>query len=181
MLEKELSDIKSSELLHKAVNAVKECQIFIKEKGDTSNVSLRDIKYFAIFYQSFIKYYKFLKELSKKLDDKKQIIQINKSLLKHFKEISRLPDKSLIENSINLSLYISYYLRLPTKELRKKLSQRLDNLFQYEFLHIPLKESTFILDQIEINPQRGIAKNKALRENIFCEFFCLINKIHQRT
>ena len=51
------------------------------------------------------------------------------------------------------------------------------NYFEYGFLHVPLKESKFILDQIYINPQRGIAKNNALRENIFCELFCLINKI----
>ena len=178
MLYKELRDI-DAKLLLKAVKAVTECQLFIKEKGDTSNVSLREIKYFVTFYQSFIKYYKFLKELSKKINDKKQLIQCNNSMRTHLKEISPIPDKSFKENSINLSLYISYYLRLPIKELRKELCERLnkEHLFQYGFLHIPEKESKFLIDQIEINPQRGIAKNKALRENIFCEFFCLINKI----
>ena len=178
MLYKELRDI-DAKLLLKAVKAVTECQLFIKEKGDTSNVSLREIKYFVTFYQSFIKYYKFLKELSKKINDKKQLIQCNNSMRTHLKEISPIPDKSFKENSINLSLYISYYLRLPIKELRKELCERLnkEHLFQYGFLDIPEKESKFLIDQIEINPQRGIAKNKALRENIFCEFFCLINKI----
>ena len=168
-----------NELLNKAVKAVKECHFFIKEKGDVSGVSLRDLKYFVTFYHSFRKYFEYLKQLFTEKKKNKQFFLIDDSNTKHLKEISEMPEKSFKEHAINLSIYISYYLRLPTKDLRKELCQKLKEkkIFQYDFLVRPEKESKYILDQININPQRGIAKNTALRENIFCELFCLINKI----
>ena len=178
MLQNEINFLCEDELFKKAVNTVKECHLFIKEKGDISGVSLRDIKYFIIFFRSFIKYYKYLKFISFNQKQNPSYIYINNPNTRHLTEISKMPDKSFKEHAINLSLYISYYLRLPTKELRKELCQILNKSFQYnDFLLIPEKETKYILDQIEINPQRGIAKNNALRENIFCELFCLINKI----
>ena len=119
MLQIEITDFKDLDLLKKAVKTVNECHLFIKEKGDISGVSLRDIKYFGIFYQSFVKYYNYLKLLS--LKQSKSFIRINDSNTKHLNEISKMTDKSFKEHSINLSIYISYYLRLPTKELRKEL------------------------------------------------------------
>ena len=102
------------------------------------------------------------------------------------KDYYDMGNTSIKKQSINLSAYISYFLRLPTKLLRGELVGILDKLadqkrnkyFDYDgFLHIPLKESGYILDQLDINPERGIAKNNALRENIFCELFCLVNKV----
>jgi hypothetical protein len=58
--------IEEPELLEMAVKTVGKCHMFIKEKSDSSSVSLRDIKYFNIFYEGFIKYYEYSKELSKK-------------------------------------------------------------------------------------------------------------------
>ena len=162
-----------------AVVIVGKCHFFIQEKSDISSVSLRDIKYFNIFYQGFIRYYEYLIKLSK---IKEYGISTKDKHLKDFQEKNYF---SLKKDAINLSVYISYYLRLPTKALREELSKILDELqdinrnkyFDYGFLHVPNKESKFILNQIYINPQRGIAKNNALRENIFCELFCLINKV----
>ena len=163
----------NSRLVKLAVNTVKLCHFFIKNNSDSSSVSLRDIKHFNIFYKGFIKYFEYLKDLSRK----QNIGIITKN--PHLNEFSEMNSYTIKKNSINLSIYISYYLRLPTKSLREELCKLLDeqNYFEYGFLHVPLKESKFILDQIYINPQRGIAKNNALRENIFCELFCLINKI----
>ena len=163
----------NSRLVKLAVNTVKLCHFFIKNNSDSSSVSLRDIKHFNIFYKGFIKYFEYLKDLSRK----QNIGIITKN--PHLNEFSEINSYTIKKNSINLSIYISYYLRLPTKSLREELCKLLDeqNYFEYGFLHVPLKESKFILDQIYINPQRGIAKNNALRENIFCELFCLINKI----
>ena len=170
MLKKKIEEPK---LLSIAVETVEKCHMFIKEKSDTSSVSLRDIKYFNIFYEGFIKYYEYLKELSKKQNPgfaKKD---------EHLEEIKPMGYDSFKKNAINLSIYICYYLRLPTKELRKELGEKIDmfNFFDYEFLHIPLKESKYIINQLDIAPEKGIAKNNALRENIFCELFCLVNKV----
>ena len=164
-------DNKNKSLFNLAVNLVKQCHFFIKNNSDSSSVSLRDIKYFNIFYKGFIKYYEYLKELS----NKQKVGLIAKKA--HLNDYLKMDKYSIKKNSINLSIYISYYLRLPTKSLRKEICKLLDQYFDQGFLHIPIKESKFILDQIYINPHRGIAKNNPLRENIFCELFCLINKI----
>ena len=164
-------DNKNKSLFDLAVNLVKQCHFFIKNNSDSSSVSLRDIKYFNIFYKGFIKYYEYLKELS----NKQKVGLIAKKA--HLNDYLKMDKYSIKKNSINLSIYISYYLRLPTKSLRKEICKLLDQYFDQGFLHIPIKESKFILDQIYINPHRGIAKNNPLRENIFCELFCLINKI----
>ena len=167
--------------LNMAVNVVEKCHMFIRGKSDSSSVSLRDIKYFNIFYKGFIKYYNYLKILSEKRKSIGEILILDE----HLNNIKELNNDSIKRNSINLSVYISYYLRLSSKELREELCNILNEMkdfdnkkyFDYGFLHIPLEESKYILNQLDINPQRGIAKNKALTENIFCELFCLINKV----
>ena len=176
MIEKVIDD---GDLLEIAVETVGKCHMFIKEKSDSSSVSLRDIKYFNIFYQGFIKYFNYLKILSKQ-----QFFGLSRQNT-NLKAYSEMGDKSIKKQSINLSAYISYFLRLPTKSLREELEKILSELvdrnrnkyFDYGFLNVPLKESRYILDQLDINPERGIAKNNALRENIFCELFCLVNKV----
>ena len=171
--------IDNPELLNLAVETVQKCHMYIKEKSDSSSVSLRDIKYFNIFYQGFLKYFEYLKILSKKQ---------NLGILKrdnYLDQYNDMGEYSKKRRSINLSIYISYFLRLPTKSLREELVKILDELkdikgnkyYDYGFLYVPIEESKYILNQIEINPERGIAKNTALRENIFCELFCLVNKV----
>ena len=95
------------------------------------------------------------------------------------KEYKDMTEEIIKRKAINLSVYISYYLRLPTKNLREELSKILDKFFMKNeyFIDCPIKDSYFLLEQINIDKGKGIAKNNALRENIFCEFFCLINKV----
>ena len=172
--------IKESDLLNITVETVEKCHLFIKEKSDPSSVSLRDIKYFNIFYQGFIKYFEYLRQLSRQ----QNFLGLYREN-KHLKSYFEVGDISIKKRSINLSAYISYFLRLPNKSLRNELKGILDELkdrngykfFDYGFLDVPLRESQYILDQLEINPERGIAKNNSLRENIFCELFCLVNKV----
>ena len=169
---KEVIECKDN-LLRLAVSLVTKSHLFIKNNNDVSSVSLRDIKYFIIFYKGFIDYFKYLRKLA--IEE-----SINKmsNKMKDYKDMS---DYAIKEQSIILSIYISYYLRLPTKKLRKELSDKLNNDYylksKNDFLNGPLRESNFLLNQISIDPAKGIAKNNALRENIFCEFFCLINKV----
>ena len=75
--------------------------------------------------------------------------------------------------AINLAIYICYYIRVSNKKLREKFAEKLTEVFKYRnFLDIPLLEMEFITDNIDI--PKGIAKNKALTENIF-SLFCAIN------
>ena len=86
--------------------------------------------------------------------------------------------------SINLSIFICYYLRLTNKSLRKQLVNKLDVIFQKlsndkykfeDFLKLPIIEEYFIANNIDI--PEGIAKNNALLENLFALFVCINNKI----
>ena len=169
---KEVIEYKDN-LLRLAVNLVTKSHLFIKDNNDVSSVSLRDIKYFIIFYNGFIEYFKYLRKLA----IEENINRISNKM-NDYKDMS---DYAIKEQSIILSIYISYYLRLPTKKLRKDLCDILNNdkylKSKNDFLNGPLRESNFLLNQIAIDPTKGIAKNNALRENIFCEFFCLINKV----
>ena len=49
------------------------------------------------------------------------------------------------------------------------------DIFEFDFKKVPQKEQEYILDNIEI--KEGIAKNRALLENIFTLFVCVISKV----
>ena len=78
---------------------------------------------------------------------------------------------------INLAIYICYYLRLPEKSSRKELEAKINDkkYFSGNFLELPELESNYVINNLEVSV--GIAKNQALKENIFSSFFCIVNKI----
>ena len=86
-------------------------------------------------------------------------------------------------SAINLSIFICYYMRITNKHLRSQLYKQLnDKISLYEdwfngkdFLEIPINEEKYIVDNIQI--EKGIAKNKALLENIFSLFVAINNKV----
>ena len=156
-----------------AINMLIAAQNFIRDKTDVSAVSLREIRKFIIFYKFFVEYLKFKREnyISLNLQDKE------------FKYQS-LTNFMLQIYSINLSIFMCYYLRLTNKNLRNELAQKLNGIFKKafpenenfkDFLYIPKLEENFIADNIDI--PKGIAKNKALLENIFSLFCCINNKM----
>ena len=158
----ELNEIKTV-----AKNMIIEAQNFIREKNDISSVSLREIRRFVIFYEFFYNYLKNKKEKLLNLIDEK---------IKKIFPYDKLTEFDFQIYSINLSIFICYYLRLTNKDLRKKLVIKLNKIFKYrEFLELPLLEEKFIVDNIEL--KKGIAKNKALLENVFSLFCCINNKI----
>ena len=84
-------------------------------------------------------------------------------------------EREFCNDSINLSIYMCYYLRVSNKGLRKKLSKELDLYFKPEFLKIPREETLYISNNVTL--ERGTAKNEALLENIFSLFVCIANQI----
>ena len=167
--ENEINKIKEQrdQLIILSIKAIADSQDFIRDSNDVSSVSLREIRRFSIFYSFFIDY----------LKKKKEILNSNKIFRKdafynniNFFEINKY--------AINLSIYICYYLRLTTKEDREKLSEKLSKHFNYKlhnFEQIPQKEQEYIADNIKM--KEGIAKNKALLENIFTLFSCVNAKV----
>ena len=90
---------------------------------------------------------------------------------------------SLQKYSVILAVFVCYYLRIPEIESREKLQKEInESLKQFsflgkdsDFLDIPLKEESYVADNIEL--EKGIAKNRALLDNVFSLFVAINNKV----
>ena len=139
-----------SDLIDEIVDNIVICHNFIREKYDRSSVSLREIRRFGVFFEYFINYFKFY----------------------------NYPDIKIMKLSLNMTLYLCYYLRLNDKSDRKELSQKLNKYYPNDdFLCVPEKELTKIGEQMTIDKNKGIALNRTLKENLFTCFTCIINKV----
>ena len=138
------------------------CQIYMKEKNDVSVVSLREVNRFIIFFKFFVE---FIINRNKEDDD-----------VEEFETFYKTNYETYI-HAINLAIYICYYLRLPDKITRKELEKKINDLnyFNGNFLKIPEFELNYLINNLEVPV--GIAKNQALKENLFSSFFCIVNKI----
>ena len=99
---------------------------------------------------------------------------------------SQCDEKPMFE-SIVLALAHCYLSRLPTAELRKNYREKIMDLCNRNgtimtirknvdtFAAIVRKEEEDYLDRMELPP--GIAKNAALRENVFVMLVCILNRI----
>ena len=126
------------------------CHNFIREKYDRSSVSMREIRRFGIFFEFFIRYF----------SDK------------------NYSDFKKMQLSLNMTLYLCYYLRLNDKKDRKELAEKLNKYFpNNSFLSIPDCEITKIAKEMVIEKDKGIALNRILKENLFTCFTCIINKV----
>ena len=81
-----------------------------------------------------------------------------------------------LKDSLNMTLYLCYYLRLNDKKYREELSFRLNKIFG-DFLKIPENEISLITKDMSIEKGGGIALNRALRENLFTCFICIENSV----
>jgi len=171
--------IKEKNLCNLAIDLIIISQNFIRKENGISSVSLREIRRFIIFYEFFIDYLKKRKDIiiEEKVKEKEDdLIQF-----------SKLTDKEIQLYSINLSIYLGYYLRLTNFNeevngkvgLRLILLEKLNNIFlkesKNEFLILPENEENFIADNVEL--EKGIAKNRALLENLFSLFVAINTKI----
>ena len=122
-------------------------------------------EYFVEFILSRKQYYSNNNDEYKIFDDEVKLFYGNKS------------QKDIYIYAINLSLFMCYYLRLPNKNTRNGLVEKLNKIkyFNGDFLKVPNMELNYLVDNLEI--PKGIAKNKALKENLFSAFNCLVNKI----
>ena len=90
--------------------------------------------------------------------------------------INFLDDKTFkgLKSSLNITLYLCYYLRLNNKKYRNELSEKLNVIFK-DFLKIPLETVNYLTKQMKI--EKGIALNMALKENLFTCFTCIDNNV----
>jgi len=164
----ELEDKKISEQYHYLINlsikAISDAQKYVRDNNDVSAVSLREIRRFSIFYSFFVNHLKKRKTLS----NSKEAFNTDKL----YRDMDIF---SINKYAINLSIYICYYLRLTKKIYREELSKKLSKHFGFNFEEIPKKEQMFIANNIKM--RKGIAKNKALLENLFTLFSCVNAKV----
>ena len=131
------------------------CHQFICEIYDISSVSMREIRRFGIFFQFFIRYFGSDSSITKIVEPYKKMMF-----------------------SLNISLYLCYYLRLNDKNNRRKLAQDLNQYFTNgNFIKFPESEIKKITEQMSIEKSKGIALNRALRENLFTIFMCITNNV----
>ena len=143
-------------LVLKTLDSICACHNFIRKKYDASSVSLREIRRFNIFFKFFIDY------LQKKSKYKNNYIKTYDLLLA----------------SLNITIYLCYYLRISDKKIREELSDLLFNYFDNkQFLETPNREVLYIAEQFVIDLDKGIALNRSLIENLFTSFVCIVNRI----
>ena len=170
MLKKTFDDILQSkeenQVYKNAVDLIFAAQDYLRTHYDSSSVSLREVRRCAIFIKSF---YDFLR-----------IIQTNSSIdCDYRKDLKKWTVDDLLSKSLNLCLFLCYYLRIPNKKVKNDLL----NEPTFKKYYKDIKHFSLFPNQImehlgnEIIKEKGIAKNKALKENIFTLFFCIINRI----
>ena len=177
-LSEEVSEVEKEELsktYHSlAVEMCWEAQKFIKSKNDCSSVSLRDIKRFNIIFDFYVNNLFSRKNQFKTTKEFNDNNDIEMFLLK--------TPEDIIRDSINISVFICYYLRNTKQSTRIELSRKMNGVIEtvlerndIKFTQFPEEEMNFILDNV--NPPVGIARNKALLENILALFVCVNTKI----
>ena len=167
-LRKVFKNYKEDKINYKKIKALSkdmifEAQKFIRDNYDKSSVSLREVKRYNVFFKFFFYYLK---------DKKEKLNYLVNEKSKKF-DYGKLTEFELQEYAINLAIFICYYIRISDKKLRENLSKKLSEILKNRnFLDLPLLEMKFITDNIDI--PKGIAKNKALSENLF-SLFCALN------
>ena len=143
-------------LIDKVLGSICECHNFIRKEYDESSVSLREIRRFNIFFKFFSDYLK------------------NKSKYKS----NYSTNYQLLLSTLNMTIYLCYYLRISDKKIRETLASLLNKYFDGNFfLQIPTREVTYIAEQFIIDVEKGIALNSSLKENLFTSFICIVNRI----
>jgi len=170
-----------------------DAQNFVRQYKGISSVSLRDVNRFIHFFEWFLqkKREKFLvikgslfyNELIEhnNINKKVNIINTIKNLKedKIAKNIEEIDD--YIFSSI-LGIYVCYFLRLDSKKLRDEMNDLMiidfddSKIIDFEIFCKHIVKN--LINEIEIEKlEKGIAKNRALLENLFALFICINNKI----
>ena len=149
---------------------------FIKKFNDRSIVSLREIRRFNIFYEFF---YDYLQKRKLNIEEEKDKQIINKEEESFYQGLNHYESQIY---SINLSIFLCYYLRITGKDKREEFVKQMNLIFQNrelkqkrDFLDIPRREEQFLVNNINLG--KGIAKNRALLENIFSLFAAINSKV----
>ena len=143
-----------------SVEAISKSQNFIREKNEASSVSLREVRRFNIFFDFF---YDYLNNKGKSTDP-----DVRDSILS-------LSKKEFLDQVVNLSIFICYCIRISDKNTRNEYLREMEKIFGHNFEEIPLREENYVASNVKIG--KGIAKNKALLDNLFTLFVCVNTQV----
>jgi len=129
--------------------------IYIKNNFEISSVSLREIRRWGILFEWF-----------------SQLLRNP-----YFSEKFNFTEENIYIYSLNLSVYLCYYIRIYEKDKRQGFLDLMKTAFNndFDFKIFPEYLQNIIATAVEL--ENGIAKNRALLENLFCIFVCLNAKI----
>ena len=141
--------------IHLFASAVFESHKYFKSHEDMSSVSLRDVQRFKTIMEFFIKTLTDKVPISKYIND------------------MEIPYRAGI-----LALMHCYYLRLAQKKQRRQLLSKISLIIKrnpMRILEVFEEEQNDYLRRMEFPEE--IAKNEALKENVFAMLVCIVNKI----
>jgi hypothetical protein len=147
----------NKEVFQVSVELISESHKFLRELEDISSVSLRDVARYCRLYKWFNQY------LANLFDNSK-----------------------LVKNSSRLALLLCYYFRLDSRDKKQSYLERLDTLlcsrykrpastFAKSFVKLLEREENRLINQMQI--PEDMAFNRALKENLFVLFSCIMNRI----
>ena len=141
---------------------------YFTEKVDKSSISLRDVARFIDIYSWFqkIRIYEGYKAIKQSVNGKR---------LERIKAISDLDDTI---QCIILAFIHCFYLRISSKTERDDFLGPVSQILRISkenIMNIVRDEEDLYIESLL--DEEGIAKNSALRENIFAIFPCIMNKI----
>ena len=165
------NDTNYSKILDIIINAVHESQKYIRKNSEISSVSLREIKRFKIFFEFFFKITKDREEFK---EPNYECIADN-SIFSEIRDDKDKREDLIVLKSANLALFMCYYLRIMNTEKRIELAKIIEQNLKFNFLEYPHKLQNELADSLNLDG--GIAKNRALLDNLFTLFVCLNNNI----
>ena len=190
-----ISDIIPDEKLREATkNVISKCHDYLRDTFDPSVVSLRELKRFKKIYKFLIEYFENKKKIGEKSGNEEStklksiIISIylcyyirlvdgntrsnfDTELQKPFEQLVNYKSISKEENNSNDKDVIF------DGDLKNdlKFNYGVTDFNQFHFSQILSYEEDFLLKNINLN--KGIGKNKSLKENIFLLFTALVTNI----
>ncbi|CAF1219524.1 unnamed protein product, partial [Didymodactylos carnosus] len=149
------------QLFNTFIQLISRSQLFIRETEDVSSVSLRDVARFCRLYNWF-----------------------HESIVVRATN-TPLSTLTVAQRAAFAALFLCYYFRLPSVERKNNYVAMLVESLA-ESYSLPLTEKGFLIRQLETEENElikemelpsGMAKNRALRENIFVLLVCIVNRI----
>ena len=194
-----ISDIiPDKELKEATKNVISKCHDYLRKTFDSSIVSLREMKRFKKIYKFLIEYFENKEKVKPSKCGKKELIESTKLksiimsvylcyYIRLVDETTRTKfDGDLQEEFKKLANYKFVFKNqenydeneiIHDDDLKNdlKFNYNITDFTQFHFSQILSLEQDFILENVSLN--KGIGKNKSLKENIFLLFTALVTNI----